>query len=340
MKIAIHNRKGSFSERWIDYCKLNSVDYKIVDCYSSEIISDLDDCDALMWHWSHNDFKAILFAKQLLTSLEAGGKKVFPNSSTGWHFDDKVGQKYLLESIKVPFVKTYTFYDKSEALKWVSEAQFPKVFKLRNGAASQNVQLVKSKKEAKKLVVKAFGQGFSPISKTAILSDRIRLFQQNQSVKSLKDVMKGIARFLIDNPLQKIRGHEKGYVYFQDFLPENHFDIRVIAMGDKALAAKRYNRPNDFRASGSGNMDFNPDVIDKRCIQIAFEVLKKIGAQTLSFDFVFDSQNNPVIVEISYGFPVKACDDAPGYTDVNLNWHPGKINPQHIILENFLNSLG
>jgi len=46
MKIAIHHTIGSFSDRWIDYCKINSIDYKLVNCYDSDIIFQLSDCDA------------------------------------------------------------------------------------------------------------------------------------------------------------------------------------------------------------------------------------------------------------------------------------------------------
>ena len=96
----------------------------------------MDDCDALMWHHFQTNPKAILFAKQLLFALEQSGKKVFPDFRTGWHFDDKLGQKYLLEAIDAPLVPSYVFYDKKEALEWVQKTDFPKVFKLRGGAGS------------------------------------------------------------------------------------------------------------------------------------------------------------------------------------------------------------
>ncbi len=77
MKIAIHNRKSSFSEHWIVYCEQNNINYKIVNCYDSNIITQLEDCDGLMWHWAQWDSKAIIFARQLTYALEQMGKKVF-----------------------------------------------------------------------------------------------------------------------------------------------------------------------------------------------------------------------------------------------------------------------
>src|SRR6056297_501216 len=155
MKIAIHHSPSGFSSHWIDYCKKNNIPYKIVNCYKNSIISDLKDCDALMWHFHQTNHKDILFAKELIYSLQSAGKKVFPDFHTAWHFDDKVGQKYLLEAIDAPLVPSYVFYDKEKALDWIEKTDFPKVFKLRRGAGSAHVKLAETPNEAKKLVRKA-----------------------------------------------------------------------------------------------------------------------------------------------------------------------------------------
>ena len=155
MKIAIH-KSGGFSDRWIEYCEKNHIDYKIVNAYDTDIIQQMADCDAFMWHHFHNSYKDALFAKQLLFSLQQAGKRVFPDFNTGWHFDDKVGQKYLLEAIGAPLVPSYVFYTKKEALDWIDKTTFPKVFKLRGGAGASNVKLAHTKKEARHLVKKVF----------------------------------------------------------------------------------------------------------------------------------------------------------------------------------------
>src|SRR5690554_3906527 len=161
MKIAIHHRPGSFSDRWIAYCEIQNISFKIVNCYESNIIEQLTDCDALLWHHHHGNYKDVLAAKPILFSLESAGINVFPDFRTVWHFDDKVAQKYLLEAINAPLVPSYVFYDKQEALQWANTTSYPKVFKLKGGAGSANVKLVKTYKEAKRLINKAFGKGFA-----------------------------------------------------------------------------------------------------------------------------------------------------------------------------------
>lgn len=94
--------------------------------------------------FSHASHKDMLFAKQLLFLCRQLVKNI-PRFLTNWHFDDKVGQKYLLESIQAPMVPTYVFYSKAEAIRWAKSVIYPKVFKLRGGAGGSNVKLISSK---------------------------------------------------------------------------------------------------------------------------------------------------------------------------------------------------
>ena len=145
--IAIHNNKSEilFHYRWIAYCEAQGIPYKLVNCFANDILKQLEGCKALMWHYHQANPRSIIMAKPLLFALEQSGMKVFPDFNTAWHFDDKIGQKYLLEALGIDLVPTWIFYDQAEALAWIDETEFPKVFKLRGGAASQNVKLVHSK---------------------------------------------------------------------------------------------------------------------------------------------------------------------------------------------------
>jgi glutathione synthase/RimK-type ligase-like ATP-grasp enzyme len=334
--IAIHKSSG-FAERWIKYCQQENIKYKIVNCYDSDIIEQLKDCDALMWHHHHAKYKDVLTAKRILFALEHAGIKVFPNFHTGWHFDDKVAQKYLLEAIDAPMIRSYVFYDKKEALDWAETTTYPKVFKLKGGAGAANVKLVRSKKEAINLINTAFGKGFSQFNKLGNLKERYRKYKSGKD--SLLGVAKGLGRMVIPTEFAKLQSRERGYVYFQEFVPNNSFDIRVIVIGDKAFAIKRMTRDNDFRASGSGNIMFDKNQINERCVQISFNVNNKLKCQSVAYDFVFDENNNPLIVEISYGFATEAYDACPGYWDSSLLWHEGKFNPQGWMVEDLINSI-
>lgn len=337
MKIAIHQWKGSFSDRWIAYCEKHQIEYKIVNAYDNDIIQQLSDCDAFLWHHGHGIYQDVLFAKQLLYSLQTVGIKVFPDFYTCWHFDDKVGQKYLLEAVNAPFVPSYIFYSKADAYKWIENATFPKVFKLRSGAGSSNVKLVKNKREAYKFVNKAFGKGFPPYDRMHSLKDRIKKWRGGKD--SFEGVCKSFYRLLFPPKFTKMLATEKGYVYFQDFIKNDGYDIRVIVIGNKAFAIKRIVRKNDFRASGSGDIHYRMEDIPTQCVSLSFEVAKKIKAQCIGFDYVIDLNGNAFIVEISYGFVVHGYDSCPGYWTDDLTWHQGSFNPQEWMMEDLIGQL-
>lgn len=331
-KIAIHHHSGTFSERWVAYCDKHQIPYKIVNAFDSDLIEQLQDSDVFMWHHHHADFKDVVAAKKILFALEHAGINVFPSFNTGWHFDDKVAQKYLLEAINAPMVPSYVFYDKQEALKWSQQTTYPKVFKLKGGAGASNVQLVRSQADAAKLIKKAFGKGFPQFDRMNYLMERINKFKDGQI--SLLAALKSCGRLIIPRDFAKKQANEKGYVYFQDFMPDNDSDLRVVVIGDKAFAIKRMVRDNDFRASGSGQIVFDPKQIDEHVIKLAFDVNQKLGSQAVAYDFVYDEHQQPLIIEISYGFAMKPYDACPGYWDKDLNWHEGTFNPQAWMIEN------
>lgn len=331
-KIAIHNREGSFSDKWVEYCKKENIPYEIVNCYDNDIINKLEGCDLLMWHYHHENYKDVLFAKTLLYSLEQSGKKVFPNFKTGWFFDDKVGQKYLLEAIGAPLVKSYVFYSRREALDWIKTAIFPKVFKLRRGAGAANVKLIKNRYEAAQIIKKGFKKGFKHCDYKGLAVDALKKYIKKKG--SLRDILKYVALYLFPSKYGVDFFREKGYVYFQDFLEDNFYDVRLIVIKNRAYGMKRLVRENDFRASGSE--EFIYDKIDEKTLSIAFDIAKKLNLQSVAFDFIYKGRE-PFIVEMSCFYGTKGSSKCLGYWTDDLKWHEERFNPFGWIIENILN---
>jgi glutathione synthase/RimK-type ligase-like ATP-grasp enzyme len=333
--IGIHDSAGTFSDRWIQYCTEHGIPFSRINCLASDVISQSNDLDAVLWHWRHVEPSEVLMAPQLITALEKKGMLVYPNSATCAHYDDKVAQKYLLEAIGAPLISTWVFLDERAATKWIEETTFPKVFKLRRGAGSTNVQLVRSASEAKKLCRRAFGRGFRASSGYfADVSKRVR--DTRASKKYWEKLRRAPRQFMKSRALRRLLPRQRGYLYFQEYLPDNRWDTRITIVGDRAFSFRRMNRPNDFRASGSGVIVYEPSQVDLRAVQIGFEVSRTLGAQSLAFDFLNDPGNNPMIGEISYCFMAEAVHNCPGYWDSKLKWHEGHIWPQDAILEDLL----
>lgn len=339
MVIAIHDKPGSFSDRWIEYCRTNGVSHKIVNCHATDIMSQLRGCDALMWEWENLSQSDVLAGERVLRSVEAMGLRVFPDSATCWHYDDKVAQKYLLEAVDAEMVPSYAFYSLETALAWVNETTFPKVFKLARGSGSLNVFLLRTREAAQKVCRQAFSSGFKPISGLAgDFTTRVRKHRRKGDflplLKRLPTTLASVIQFNRTIP------RERGYAYFQDFIPGNTTDTRVTIIGDRAFAFTRGVRPNDFRASGSGQIDYDMSRIDPRCVEIAFETVRRLKTQSLAFDFVKVPTGQPLIVEISYCYLAEAVHACPGHWDSHAQWHEGPMWPQDAILDDLLNELG
>lgn len=321
MIIGIQSDLNGFAKKWVEYCKENNINYKLIDVYKSDVVSQMKDCDALMWNSHHLHKKDYHVAKRLLTSLEQSGKICFPSIYENWHYDDKVGQKYLLESIKAPLIPSYVFYDIEEAYSWAEKTTWPKVFKLTGGAGSSNVKLIYSEKEAKKIIKQAFGKGFKIMDQRKYYFEE--LISKYKKHRSAFKFLKGL--YHLRRPLNKtwVDHIEKDYVYFQDFIDKNDFDSRIIVVNqNRVFGYKRFNRKDDFRASGSGEFEFyQPNNIDHKLLEIALLIASKLKMNSIAFDLVYDSDNNPIIIEISYAYGTKGANKAPGYWDENLNWH-------------------
>lgn len=333
--LAIHYIEHSFSPKWVEYCQTHNIKYKLVDCYRNDIVAQLEECDALLWNWNQSNYKAQLFARQLIHALDRDDFIVYPNVNSAWHYDDKVGQKYLLEAIRAPLVPSYAFYDKTSALQWIESTDFPKVFKLRNGAGSHNVRLIATKAEARRYTRQAFGRGFMAFHRAGVLKDKVWEFKRDKNLKSFLNISKGLYRYLIPHPKNNELPRERNYLYAQDFVPDCDHDIRVFVIGDRAVTKKRYVRDNDFRASGSGRMSWDIGEEGKACVKMAFEITDTLGAQSVAFDFVKDHDGYK-IVEISYAASEKGFPDCPGYWNWDITWTETHLRVEYFIIEDII----
>lgn len=87
-------------------------------------------------------------------------------------------------------------------------------------------------------------------------------------------------------------------VEFQDYISDNDFDILIeIFHQNKCYALSRFNRNKDFGTFGSGIIDYKKDHIDLKCVKLAFDISRKINAQSLVMDLVID-KNEYKLLEI------------------------------------------
>lgn len=337
MKIAIHHREGSFSNRWIAYCQEKGIEYKLVNAYGSDIFQQVEGCDAFMWHFHHGDYRDMQMAKALILSLEAKGVRCFPDSHTCWHFDNKVWEKYLLEAVGAPLVPSYVFYTEKEALEWAIKTTYPKVFKLKGGAGASNVKLAHTQKEAERFIKRCFGKGFSQYRWRERFWEEWRKYKAKKA--TLRELLRPLYYAIKRYPTDFSHYHQKeiGYAYFQDFIADNHSDYRIKVVNGNCWGFQRKVRKGDFRASGSGNLCFDNSKIPLQLIKLAQDTAKKLHIQSVAFDFVYDKGIEKfLIVELSYGFGYDERESENGYWDMQGVFHLEPFNPFAWMVDNLI----
>ena len=338
-RLAILARDGSFSDRWISEVRSRGVDAIVLSPYEGGLFALVADCTAIIWHPDHERAEDLLLIAPILQSAEAAGKVTFPDFGSRWHFDDKIAQAYLLAAIGAPTPSTRVFVTRQEALDYIQTADLPLVAKLKRGAGSANVRLLRSVPEGRAYVSKAFGAGHEAVS--GYFTDvRTRV----TSTGSLSEMFAKLRRLpqsvMRRRALSRAQGRERGYVLLQEFMPGNEYDVRITVIGDRAFGFRRFVRPNDFRASGSRNVDYSPEAIDSCIVQVAFTTAQKLNAGCVAIDFVTDLNGQPMIVELSFGFNPVLVERCPGYWDRRLEWHEGSQRPEEVILDDVLARIG
>jgi hypothetical protein len=245
----------------------------------------------------------------------------------------------LLESAGLAIPKTWVWYRRDAAHEWAEIAPYPLVLKLSAGAGSTNIRLVHEAKELHFWIDRLFGEGVYDLNKK---SYRVVRWGWRKSVRAAaKALLKG-------QPLWEPEvccDRHRSYLLCQEFLPSNEYDTRITVIGHKAFGFRRFNRPGDFRASGSGMIDWSPTEIDSGFVRLAFQVARRLKTQSVAIDGL-RKKNDRLIGEISYTYASWAIHSCPGHWELKGNtdtgelvWHDGHMWPEEAQIVGFLKRL-
>lgn len=291
--------------------------------------------DLFIFHWGQWDVQRQV-ARAILPIVENEfNVPCYPNFQTWWAYDDKIREYLLMSAHGFPMAKTWIFWERQYAEDWARKAKLPVVFKLTGGAGSQNVVLIKDRKKLFKIIRKMFGTGL----KDAGIPTRDSLGKNfiQRLIRKLATLKRQILNQSIPIHMKFPNWQvHKNYVLFQEFLPGNPFDTRITVIGKRAFAFRRFNRPNDFRSSGSGKIDYSQNSIDLNFVRKAFEISNFFRFQSMAYDFLYGPDQSIKFCELSYTFIDTAVYKCPGYWDEELNWHEGHFWPQYCVLEDCL----
>ena len=215
----------------------------------------------------HSNYKS--YIEDVVYALELSGANIIPSYKYLKAHNNKVFME-LLNSVYFPgsqLLKTYHFGTVEELIDKSAIIEYPIVIKGYSGAMSKNVYCANNKEEL------------------------ISLARKISQTKNLKHDLKERIRIL----------KHKGYIaeskyrskfILQEFVPDLKHDWKVLAFGSRYYIFRRPNRKDDFRASGSGNKNYEyASMPPEGLFDLAKHYKKVLNVPFLSMDIFYDGKN-------------------------------------------------
>lgn len=261
-------KERAYFPKYERFLKYNNINYSYYDPYRSDWMEKAENYDLIIWH-TDSDPSTQDIAKGKIGILEKMGKSCLPSYDEIWSYENKVQASYLYKLHKLPAIPTFVSHSKSEVIDYLKSAKYPLISKISTGSASFGVDKLDNYDQAKKVVDQIF------------------------SYKGKETYFK--------------YSNQKDYVYFQDFIEDATYDLRVISVGNDLFGYYRYPNKGDFRASGAGN--YEKKEIPNEALELAYQVKEKFGSSFLATDFVYSEKLKKfLIIESSIFIGIDTCE--------------------------------
>ena len=293
--------------RWTKYVRFlehNDFPYEFFELNQHDWLNKARKFDVFVGVLSSDLYNLQEIRKKYFTLETYLGKVCFPSTAHMLMYEDKTLEAYISAASYIPYAKTYVSNERQDALRLVENLTYPVIHKMDPGSGSLGVELVRSRGQARKIVQQAFSRSGRP---THLLYVR-----------------------------------QKNYVYFQEYVPNDGYDIRVIIIGNWAFGYYRKVPEGDFRASGM-------KIIEKRelpeeAVRIAWRVNQIIKSPMLVVDLVHGLDGKYTIIEFSPMCQVEKpaqleINNIPGayiIEDQSIRFIEGKFWVHELALREFL----
>lgn len=325
LKVAVGLDRGGWHNRFVEAIEGRMKDVPSLRCFlvnmdRSDWLAQIGDASLILWKPPYMGHEFAGYVKEKVYFLEHYlGRTVLPNFSTVWHFESKVAQSYLFELLNADTPHTFVSFDLDESMDAAGRSGFPVVRKKPAGAGSTNVRAVRDLDDLRRDIERTFS--FSLWDR--FLREKGRLGRIAGGIRH---------RWFRDFLWRKLlRTQLFGVEYWQEFIPGNDSDLRITVIGDRfATGFWRRNRPGDFRASGSGNIDYDTP-LPEEAIRLCLGISRRLDFDSMAYDILL-RDGKPVISEMSYGYSDVAVYRVSGYSvlepDGSLSFVDGHTWPQ------------
>jgi len=331
--VVIGRDDAGWCDRFVSALEVRAVSdpgltYEIANLEAHDWLDAVRSASCVVWNPGYmGPVSASLFKERVFFLEHYLGKRVMPNYNSVWHFESKIAQSYLFAYTGVRTPATVASLDHDDAASAVSGLGVPVVIKESFGASSESVELLRTPSAIRTRIDRLFHQQ---------LWDRAKR-RAGSASRAVPKVM--LQPWFWGKVAQVVGGGERvGRLYAQEFVEGNDADLRVTVVGSRAVAFWRHNRKNDFRASGSGLLDYDrpvPAGVVRGCMELS----RKLGFDSMAYDILFRGDEF-LVVEMSYGYLDGAVHDAPGSwrlgSSGDVVYVQGQVWPEELWIEHLL----
>lgn len=272
----------------------NNVELCIIDF--NEITSNISffkDEIVLLPSSEDKNLKYKSFIEDVASILDQSSARLVPNySQIRAHHNKVYMELYRQLHLRDEYnkLKSNVFGTFEEFQMNINQLDRVSVVKPSSGALSKGVKLTKSKEDLIKIA--------RSTSKSKDFLDAFKVF--------IKDLLK----FKYIDYVRKSLNREKFVV--QQFIPDLKGDLKVLVYGEKFYFLSRENRENDFRASGGGKLNINPE-IKESTLDYCENLFKRLNTPFISMDIAIRGDEHYLIEFQFLNFGNYTLEKSKGY---------------------------
>jgi hypothetical protein len=283
-KIIILVHEGFFTQHLYEYQNVNLefiINQLTKEGFNVEILeysvlakqSYIIDNDAIYWTGSHQNIDVKQYINDILIARFINRDNLVPRLETVISHENKGMQGMLAAELGINLISQDYHCTTTVPNNYLSETV---VFKSLGGAGSVGVSLAKNKIQYQQKI-------------------RMNLLL-NTTFLNIKEMSKNVIRRLLKRNSQANYLRKNAKFVSQLFVKELSYDYKVLVLGEHAYFLKRNVRKNDFRASGSGQFEFEEN-INPKLIKFAFECKDKLNVPYCSIDLIEYGQGEIGLIE-------------------------------------------
>jgi glutathione synthase/RimK-type ligase-like ATP-grasp enzyme len=273
--------------KWTKYCRFfknNSFNYDIYDIHHHSWLRNAERFDVIVGLPSNSVYHLQEIRNKYHILETYLGKKCYPSTNHCFLYEDKCIEAYISQTARLPFANTYISYEKKDAMSITETLKYPFVSKIVPSSGSVGVELVRTHNKAVKIVNEVFSRA----------GRRTHNFYHSQ----------------------------KNFIYFQEYIPNDGYDTRIIIAGKRIFGYYRKVPKGDFRASGMNIIEERE--LPEEAMKIALAVNKIVKSPVLAVDMLHGLDGKYHIIEFSPLYQMDSSaelrvNDIPGAYIVNEN---------------------